>query len=286
MQFAVVVLLMALVQGVCEFLPVSSSGHLLVLGKFFFPHDAPTDDLEQIALSVLLHAGTFLSILVVYRRMLVDMLLRNHRLLAMVVVASIPTGLIGFGIKKYAVSLETSLTVAGMGFLVTGFLLFSVISPGRRGANDSPHNKTAHDNPVGSGETFSQRFSFCDAFFIGLIQGIAVLPGFSRSGLTLAAGMTRGLPRDEAAAFSFLIALPALAGASVVELIHPIVSGQGNITAFFARNAPLFLCAFLISFVIGVISLKLFLRWLQNGKLHYLGFWLLAMAAIALCSVM
>ena len=290
MNFAIIVLFLAFIQGVCEFLPISSSGHLLVLGKYFLPDGTVSDESQQIALSVLLHAGTFLSILVVYRRVVIDMFLRDRRLLAMVIVATIPTGLIGLGIKKCAATLETSLPITAAGFLVTAALLFCVIALSQQRAQHLPDEKPTEQSNhfLQSLQTsrFSQNISFYDAFFIGLIQGIAVLPGFSRSGLTLAAGIARRLSQAEAAAFSFLIALPALAGAILVELIHPILTADASVSTFFVQHAPLLTAAFVISFVVGIAALKLLLHWLQQGKLHYWGYWLIAMAILTLLAIL
>ncbi len=294
MNFMIIILVLAVVQGVCEFLPISSSGHLLVLGEYFLPQGAVWDESQQIALSVLLHAGTLLSILVVYRHTVADMFLRNRRLLALVLVATIPTGLIGLGIKKFAAPMETSLPMAAVGFLVTAVLLFCVITPGRRATGRATGRITGERPAENSSSVaqdtqftpFSHNISFYDAFFIGLIQGIAVLPGFSRSGLTLAAGMTRRLSQGEAAAFSFLIAIPALLGAIVLEVIHPVATADEGVSVFFREHILLLSVAFLISFAVGVVSLKLLLHWLQEGTLHYWGYWLIAMAVLTVLTML
>ena len=130
------IVIMAIVQGIGEFLPISSSGHLLVAGKLLFSGSGGINEDELMTLTILLHAGTLLSILVIFRRSIWEMLTDNYRLVFLLIVGSVPTGIIGVGIKfvteKLYPGLTGSLPLTGIGFLITGFLLLNFLGKKNR----------------------------------------------------------------------------------------------------------------------------------------------------------
>lgn len=238
---------LAIVQGIGEFLPISSSGHVVVLAALFDQIGQPIPD--KLTINVVLHLGTLLAIVVFYRRRILALLGPDRRLIGLVLVGSIPAAIVGLGLKlRLEDALENPL-LAGLMFPVTGVMLIWA----RR---------------MGAGGRICRELSLRQAILIGCFQALAILPGISRSGSTIVAGLAAGLDRNEAATFSFLLAIPAIAGAGVIECLH-----------LFRRSAEgtspdaLFVGAGL-SFAVGLISLWWLIRWLEQGKLHYFAWWL------------
>ena len=268
------ILMMAIVQGVGEFLPISSSGHLFVFGKLLF---GGIDEDELMTLNILLHAGTLLSILVIFRKWIWEMLTENRRLIFLVIVGTIPTGIIGVLIKKEFPFLTNSLRLTGVGFLVTGWLLLSCLGKKGRNPEDAPQGEgTAGISENQSADTELSRktlrtMSWLDAVIIGIFQGVAVLPGISRSGTTIVGGILRKLRAEDSAIFSFLLAIPAIGGAVTLELIEFLSEKKG---VLWDSNFPLYLLGALVSFFIGLVSLIFLLKWLKQGKLAWFAWWL------------
>lgn len=197
-------LVLGAVQGVTEFLPVSSSGHLLVAGKLLRWPD------EGLAFDATLHLGTLLAVIVYFRKTWWSLLRgRSRRLLLFLVLGTIPGALAGyFGEPNLATQFRSVRAVA-IFFLVTAVVLWLADRfAARRGALASP-------SPTGD---CSQDLIMQRAFLIGVAQAFALIPGLSRSGMTIAAGVFLGLSRAHAVEFSFLLALPVTAAAGVAGL--------------------------------------------------------------------
>src|SRR5262249_25215763 len=250
------VLFLAVVQGIAEFLPVSSSGHLVVLDKLYqrFSGNANLEQ-ENIVLNVALHVGTLALILVVYRKDLLA-LWRKPRLCLAIVLATIPAAIVAFKLRKYVKATFDMPLVVACGWTVTAGLLWYGQRLGRR-------------------EHSLDDLTLIDALKIGCFQALALLfRGVSRSGSTIAGGLFTGLRREAAQSFSFLIAIPAIAGAAVVEgapLVKMLLirmgalsteSGSaGNEAALLGGYSPLVLViGALVSFLVGVVSLRWLLR--------------------------
>ena len=204
-------------QGLTEFLPVSSSGHLVVANAVLqgMGHAKTPDVLE---VNVALHLGTLLSVLVYYARDIAKLFTTNRHLIALLVLGTVPAAIVGVSLKKLVPEstadaiLENPL-VAGAMFPVTAAILWAASRWCSRGERDY--------------RSITPR----DALLIGLAQAAAILPGISRSGSTIAAGQATGLRRDAAATFAFLLAIPAIAGAGVLEALDIVDSG-GTSTAW------------------------------------------------------
>lgn len=249
--------ILGLFQGVSEFLPVSSSGHLLVLRSLFGLEDVPR------LFDVILHAATLLSVLVVFRRRVGGILgalfrgaLRrkdvpeadadNLALVPPVLAATVVTAVVGLGIDNY-VPVESPRVVSAF-FLVTAALLLA----SRRFRGDRGYGR------IGLGR----------GALIGLAQGIGVFPGISRSGITISAGLAAGLERETAGEFAFLLAIPAVAGALLLELkdfseLSGTV-GPGPLAAGFAT-----------AFAAGVAALSLLLPLVRKGRLAWFAAYLI-----------
>ena len=248
------IVVLGVVQGIAEFLPISSSGHLVIIESVL------GGNVENLELNVALHFGTLLSILVVYRKDLFAVLL-DRPLMAKIILATLPVVGTGLFLKPLIEKASTSAFFAGVGLIVTALLLFITLKL-----------------PTGSKNV--QRLNFADAFVIGLFQAIAPMPGVSRSGSTIVGGLLMGVDRTAAANFSFFIAIPALMGATILTAKDLI--GEGT------SGTPLLYIAVgtLVSFVVGVASLKLLLKVVAAGRIAWFGsYCLLLGAAVILASL-
>lgn len=203
---AVQALILGVVQGVTEFLPVSSSGHLVLLQHIL---NIKTNGLLFVTL---LHLGTLVAVVIALRREVVA-LLRDPLSWTgkMILVALIPTAVIGAVFEEFFQGLFQSPVTVGFEFVVTGIVLWWMDS-------------------IRSGDKLELDMTSGDAVWIGVLQGVAIFPALSRSGLTIAAGLSRGLDKEAAGRFSFLLSIPAIIGATLVELEqlmeHPSESGS------------------------------------------------------------
>ena len=214
-------LILGIVQGLGEFLPISSSGHLAVIQYFF-----GIEGESVLLFAVMLHLGTLISVFIIYWHDIVKLVkeliavikdiftgkgLRiNHnpvrRLGFMIIVATIPTALIGLFLNDVFAGLYLSLIAVGIGFLVTGTILFIA-------------------EKMGKNEKKVWGMKFRHAVFIGIMQGIAICPGVSRSGSTLFGGLMSGLDRNFALRFAFLISIPSILGSVILEFPPAISAG-------------------------------------------------------------
>lgn len=243
------ILLLAIVQGIGEFLPISSSGHIVVLASLFeqlgqaFPG-------EQLTVNIVLHLGTLLAILVVYWRRILGLVTRERRVIGLVVAGTIPAVVAGLWIMRSFGGVLESPMIAGLMFPITGVGLLW----------------TTRARP---GEITCSQLSYGQALAIGLAQAFAILPGISRSGATIIAALACGMRRDEAATFSFLLAIPVIAGGGLLHLLDviedPPAQFQPGILAIGA----------LVSFSVGFVALLWLIRWLERGHLHRFAWWLL-----------
>lgn len=275
------VFILAIVQGIAEFLPISSSGHLLVLGRLF---ELP----DVFFLSLLLHLGTLLAVLVFFARELAYVCTNQLRVIGLVIVGSIPTALMGFACLKYFPELQSSRLMTGIGFFITAVLLLTVMRRYSRTEEDEYLEKVACQNqgfepPV---MKTAENMTFTDAVIIGITQGLAVLPGLSRSGSTISTGALRGLKNKWSAEFSFYLSIPVIGGGALLEIKdHLEEVGRENFQQLFALDSTflLYVGGAIVSFIVGWISLFYLMQMLRAGKLHYFAYWLLFMSAAVLC---
>jgi undecaprenyl-diphosphatase len=239
--------ILALLQGVAEFLPISSSGHLVIVAAILHAMD-PSSTTSITDVNIILHLGTLGSIVVFYWQELTGILTRHRRLMPILIVATIPVGIIGLIIKKKFEFIMGDSLLAG--FMLLGTATMLLVS--QRLAN---------------GETKYQDVSYRQAWGIGLFQAIAILPGISRSGSTISSGLLFGLGRADAAIFSFLMAVPAIGGACFLEILdlleEPSLSTPIQTLAIGA----------FISFAVGLASLGWLMRLLKRGQLQWFAYW-------------
>lgn len=242
-------------QGVTEFLPVSSSGHLFLLE--YILNKAQTN----LSFILFLHGATFLSILLVFFKDIKYFLFgikdkTNLNLLFKVIVSLLPLIFVGLFLKPL-VEQSFQKNIVALGFFSSGLLLFSLFFVKRRSLS-------------------LEEMSFKKAFLIGLAQSLAVLPGFSRSAWTIAAGLYFGLAPRTAVYYSFLISLPAIAGSVFMDVTSQVL-GSGTASFHFDFDLSFWL-SFFIAFVSGCISLLLVLKLVQVNKLQVFSFYLLPLS--------
>ena len=268
MQVILFVVIMAIAQGVAEFLPISSSGHLLVLGDWFGFNPE-----ENMFLNVVLHAGTLVAILVFYFKKLWSILVEpaRRRLIALVIAGSIPAAAVGVGVKITGLDekLFSSPWVAACGFFVTGTMLLVVFGV--------PWKKVdCADKPAA---VAAENMSLKQALLIGIAQALAITPGISRSGSTISMGVWKNLRKADAAEFSFLLAIPAIGGAALLELLDFIKNSQNGIA-----NGEIFTLSLglVVSAIVGYAALAGLIALLKKGKLGYFSYYLYIAALIVL----
>lgn len=234
--------LLGLVQGLTEFLPVSSDGHLAVIG-----HVAAVRT-PGVFVEVALHVATLGSILVVYGRRFWELALGVLRrqpdalhYAGLLLIGMIPTGIVGLLLEDLIARSFDALWAAGIGFLVTAAALWST------------RNRTTMEGP--------SRPSPAGALIIGLAQALAPLPGISRSGMTIASGLWVGLGAVPAAEFSFLMAIPLIAGAGLVEARY-IGTDIAQVGA-----VPL-VAGCLVAFASGVFAIRFLVALLRRGRFY------------------
>ncbi|HVC96675.1 MAG TPA: undecaprenyl-diphosphate phosphatase [Pirellulales bacterium] len=251
------IVVLGIVQGITEFLPISSDGHLVVAGRIFALTGGPSLDHDDVLETIILHLGTLVAILAVYWREIWRIVVTDRRVIGLLVVGTLPAAVVGLLLKKYCEVWLTNPVLTGAMLPLNGLVLFWIGSQDR-------------------GQLNYIELTYRQALWIGLCQAAAPLPGISRSGTTIAGGLAVGLKRADAATFSFLLAIPAISGAAVVALVDLL---QGRTTA--STPAGLALGA-AVSFLVGVVALRLFLRWLKAGRLNVFAWWCIALGTVLL----
>lgn len=239
------VLFLAIVQGLTEFLPVSSSGHLALFQNFFNLSKTP------ILFDILLHVGTLFSIIFYFRR---EIFKEPLKIWLLVLIGTLPVALIGFLFQDKIESAFTSLTAIGFSFLITAFLLFST-------KLIKKINEPKKVNPK-------------SAFLIGLFQAVSLLPGVSRSGATIVGGLWQKFTPIEAFKFSLYLAIPAILGAMILKIKDFNTFSQGD----FLYGV----LGMIISAVVGFLSLIILQRILKEAKIFWFGFYCLVLGVVIL----
>lgn len=277
---------MGIIQGLTEFLPVSSSGHLAIFKNIF---QINTD--TGILYDILLHIGTLLAVFIVYRKDILKMIIEGFGLLAdacrnagaffqnkfqkreipyrrvikngyrkfdmLVIVSTIPTAIIGYVAQDLVEAASEILLIPGICLIVTAVLLF--ISDHMKNGTKTPKNVT-----------------YTNAFGIGICQGIATLPGLSRSGTTITACIISGFDRNFAVKYSFIMSIPAILGAAVLQLKD---IGSVKVTA---PEVAYYVIGTVIAAVVGYICIKTLLVIVRKKKFTYFAIYCLLIGALSI----
>lgn len=249
-------------QGVTEWLPVSSSGHL-VLAQYFLGASA------SVSFDALLHFATFIVVVAYFGRDIIDVAsdvmkassarlkkrgfreTDNTRLFEYIIVASVPTGFIGFFFRDVLEAMYSDVFTVCLGLIVTGIML----QASRLKKNPAKLNNVA-------------------ALAIGVSQGLAIIPGISRSGATIATALFLGIERRQAARFSFLILIPAAIGGIILE-------GGGILDELSGPMIPVAV-GFLTSLLVGYASLNYLMKVVRDGKFYYFSYYVIPLGLIVL----
>ena len=234
--------LLGVVQGLTEFLPISSSGHLVIVEA------ALGITTPGVVIEVVLHVATLLAVVIVYRKVLWRLAggavvgdRTAWRYIGLLAIGTVPAALAGLFLEEWFERTFRSLLLVGLNFLITGTVLWSTRGRVRHAERPSPSTK--------------------GAFGIGMAQALAILPGISRSGTTVAAALWLGVDPVRAAEFSFLLAVPAIAGAAVLQI--PNLSG-----GLASAGALPVAAGFLAALVSGVAAIRLLIFLLRNKAFH------------------
>ncbi len=249
------IVLLGIIQGIAEFLPISSSGHLVIIGALLGKlSESPT-------LEITLHAGTLGSILVIYWHRILDLLTRDRRVILLMIVGTLPAVVVGLTIKTQFKEILRSPELASAMLLVTGVFLVIL---GRLKPKEGSY----------------QQMSYLNAFLIGSFQAFAILPGISRSGSTILGGRLLGLKKEDSLTFSFLLAIPAICGAVVLESKDVWENYRDNVPMQFTLLE--LLIGALISFLVGLVALKWLIGWSRQDRLHWFAWWCIPAGIIGL----
>lgn len=233
---------LGVIQGLTEFLPVSSSAHLVIMQKVLGIHG------NELAISVILHLGTALALIIFFFKDILK-LLGNIRSLRLVIIVTVITAVIAIAGKDFFESLFSSTRPVALALITTGIILI-----------------------------FAQRFigakrdslNIKDAIILGLSQGAAIIPGISRSGITISTLLFRKVNIETSFKFSFLASLPAIFGATLLE--------AKKIDSASKANFSYLACGFIASLFTGIFALWLLKLILKKAKLHYFGYYCIVLA--------
>lgn len=270
-------IIMGIIQGGSEFLPISSSGHLAIFRQLL------NLELEQgILFEVLLHMGTLIAIFIVYWHEILALILhgvmligrfflalfgkiewkqvvhtKEHRFVIMVLITMIPTMIIGFILKDIVEGAYETLLIPGIGLFITAGLLL-LTTRFREGMLSESNAK------------------FSSALLVGAAQGLAVFPGISRSGSTIVAGRSMNFSKEFATKFSFIMSIPAVLGANLLSLM------EADFTAISSSDWLAYGVGTLFSAIVGYICIRTLLTVIKKNKLHYFAYYCMFAGGLSL----
>lgn len=244
------VIILSIIQGITEWLPISSSGHLAFVQYLF--------GINNLAFDVFLHFASILAVIFVFRKEIANLFdftkKKNIRSFLLIIVAIIPAGIVGYLLRNVIGDLFSRLVFVGVFFMINGVFIFSTkfIKPSKE--------KKEHPSLFG-------------AIWIGIAQVFALLPGISRSGATISSGLFHGMKREEAVKFSFLLSIPVVLGASVLEAKNFIFS---NI------ELELLIVSFITTFFISIFAIMLLKKIVKNNYFYLFGIYTFILGIVIL----
>lgn len=246
------VAILGVIQGLTEFLPVSSSGHLVLTSKILNMKELP------IYLNLIMHTGTLTSVCFYFRKDITKIVEeRHHRLLVLLAVATLPAALAGVAFKDFFEGFFSEPRMVLMFMSITGLILIAGELIGKKNKNE-------------------RELSGLGAFFVGTMQAVAILPGISRSGSTISAGLFSGLKREEAARFAFLLSIPIIIGTAVFEIKDaPLAADAG-------RTIILGSTGFVFSALAGFAAIAFLMRMIKTHSLYPFAVYCIVVSVIGL----
>jgi undecaprenyl-diphosphatase len=247
-------IILGIVQGVTEFLPVSSTAHLILFPWFFNWNGA----INTLTFDIALHAGTLFALILFFWKDWVDLILKKQRLFGLIVLASIPAGIAGFFLNDIAENALRNPLIISVMLIAVGILMLIA------------ERANKYKNIESTGVK--------DAIIIGIAQAFAIIPGVSRSGITISAGLFRGFEREEAARFSFLLSTPIIAGAALLYLKKAFTIGVNH-------DLKLFTTGIITSCITGFIAIKFLLVFLKRYPLNLFVYYRFILSAVIIAGI-
>jgi undecaprenyl-diphosphatase len=267
--------MMGIVQGLAEFLPISSSGHLVVMQRVFGIAE------PNLTFDIVVHLGSLLAVVIVFWPDIAALLRKPlQKMTGLLIVGTIPAVVIAFLFKDQIEGLFWNGFPLALAFIVTGMLLIfsdrfapkKNASTGRSDALPGPADKTT------ACKKSEKEISYVDALVVGCMQAVGIPPGISRSGATISGALFRGLDRETAARFSFMLSVIAIAGAGVMQA-KDIFAEKVAVAA--ADILPM-VFGFAASAMVGYLAIRLLLQLIKTCKLKYFAYYVFALAALIL----
>ncbi|MGL4981338.1 MAG: undecaprenyl-diphosphate phosphatase [Treponemataceae bacterium] len=262
--------LLGALQGIAEFLPISSSGHLLLAQKILHIQEQP------LLFSVFLHLATLLAVVIFFHKIIRDLILAFWRIirrktqqgddeklkiiLALLIATAITAG-IGLSLSKFIPLIPPK--IVSIGFIVTALILILADTANRRSNKQSASHEKI------------KTLTIAKSLIIGIAQGLAVLPGISRSGITISTAIFCNIDRKTAGEFSFLLSIPAILGAFILEARH-LTSETFNIPV------ATLIIGCLVAFISGLLSLFIFIRLIKKGNFAWFSLYLIPLGIVGL----
>lgn len=242
--------ILGIIQGITEWLPVSSSGHLVIMKNIF--------GLEQpLIFDIMLHIGSLIVVLLFFRKEILELIKglinwekEKLKIILMIIIATIPIAVIGYFFQSIIDNIFNDLRLVGFSLIFTALLLYFSRFP----------------------EHKSNQLNYFNAFIIGAFQAVAILPGVSRSGSTISSGMILGVKKEDVARFSFLIFIPAILGALILHI---------NELDYDVNILPMIIGT-IVSAVVGYFSLKLLMNIIKKNKFSWFSVYCLILGLIVL----
>jgi undecaprenyl-diphosphatase len=238
-------LLLSIVQGITEWLPISSSGHLAIVHSIFGFQSLPFD--------IFLHFASILAVIAVFWKDIIKLFdfkgKGNLRYLLLLLLALIPAGIAGMLFKSQIESFFSSYIYLGIFFMTSGIIVYATKFAVPR--KDMPN--------------------WLDAIFIGIFQAFAILPGVSRSGATISSSMFSGLKKEAAVKFSFILAIPLILGATVIEVRELILENTDYL---------MLAASFIVTFLVSIFSIKILLKIIRSRRFYMFGLYNFAIGTI------
>lgn len=226
----------SIVQGITEWLPIDSSAHIAILQNIF--------GFQSLSFIVFLQLASILAVIVLFRKDIAKLFnFRSKESLkywGLIIIALIPVVIIGYFFQKQIAAFFSSFFYIGIFFMISGIIVYSTKFVKKE----------------------KEKLNWLDSFFIGLFQALAVLPGITRSGSTISAGRFRGIKKEDAVKFSFLIGVPAILGASILEAKNLVIQNL---------SYAILILTFVITFIVSIFAIKALLRIVKSEKFYRFG---------------
>ena len=268
-------IILGIVQGLTEFLPVSSSGHLAIIQNLFHIN---TDG--GLLFDVLLHIGTLIAIFLVFWKDIVKLVIEffgiigdffrrfsdpdlivlssaYRKFVLLIIVSTIPTGILGYVGRHFVAYASSTLIIPGIGLIITAILLFIC-------------------DRIGDGRNGIKKISYLNAFEIGMAQGMATIPGISRSGATISVGLMLGIKKETAVKYSFIMSIPAVIGAAVLEIKD---AGGTTVTV---STVVAYVVGMIVSAVVGYFAIRFMIGVVRRKRYIYFSIYCMVMGLVAI----